>query len=246
MKPNQIVSHEDWVAARKAHLAKERALTHERDVLLAERRALPWERVEQDYLFQSTAGPKRLADLFAGRDQLFVYHFMLTPGSDHICPGCSMLSDHVDAARQHFEHAGLSFAAVSRAPIDRIEQVRRRMGWRFEWVSSEGNSFNYDYGVSFTPEQIAAGRPLYNYGTSDGLVEDVHGSSIFVAGDDGAIYHSYSAYARGNEVLPGAFAFLDMVPRGRNEGAGIMNWVRLHDEYEDAAADQCPSCQAAA
>lgn len=245
MTPNAIVSRAEWITARKAHLENERALTHQRDALYAERRALPWVKVDQDYVFASTTGPKRLADLFAGRSQLFVYNFMLTPGSDHICPGCSYLSDHVDAARQHFEHADLSFAAISRVPLARIEQVRERMGWRFEWVSSEGTSFNFDYGASFTPEQIAADEPLYNYGTTSGLAPDIHGTSVFARGDDGQVYHTYSAYARGNEVLAGAFAFLDMVPKGRNEGGQTMNWVRLHDEYEDAP-DAEPCCASAA
>lgn len=234
MTPNKIVSREEWTLARKAHLEKERALSHQRDTLYADRRALPWVKVDKDYVFQSTTGPKRLADLFAGRSQLFVYHFMLTPGSDHLCPGCSFLSDHVDGARQHFEHADLSFAAISRAPLARIEEVKKRMGWTFEWVSSGGTSFNYDYGVSFTPEQIAAGEPLYNYGTTPYLGEDIHGSSVFAMGDDGQIYHTYSTYARGDEVLAGAFAFLDMVPKGRNEQGETMRWVKRHDEYEDA------------
>lgn len=246
MTPNRIVGHAEWVSARKAHLEKERALTHQRDALLAERRALPWERVETDYVFQSTHGPKRLADLFAGRSQLFVYHFMLTPGSDHICPGCSFLSDHVDGARRHFEHADLSFAAVSRVPLAFIERVRQRMGWTFEWVSSEGTDFNVDYGVSFTPEQVAVGETLYNYGTTDGLAEDIHGSSIFALGDDGQVYHSYSAYARGNETLSGAFSYLDMTPKGRNEAAGVMSWARRHDEYDGVADAGCPSCRSAA
>lgn len=244
MTPNRIVSRDEWIEARKAHLAKERALTHQRDALYAERRALPWVKVETDYVFDSETGPKRLADLFAGRDQLFVYHFMLTPGSDHLCPGCSFLSDHVDAARQHFEHADLSFVAISRAPLSQILPVRKRMGWTFEWVSSNGTSFNYDYGVSFTPEQIAAGKPLYNYGTTPYLGEDIHGSSVFAKGDDGQIYHTFSTFARGDGDLAGAFAFLDMVPKGRNE-QGTMSWVRLHDEYEDAPmAEAC--CASAA
>ena len=170
---------------------------------------------------------------------------MLTPGSDHICPGCSFLSDHVDAARQHFEHADLSFVAVSRVPLAVIAQVRRRMGWSFEWVSSEGSDFNFDYGVSFTPEQVAADEPLYNYGTTAGLGPDIHGSSVFARGDDGQVYHSYSTYARGNEMLAGAFHYLDMVPKGRNETGGTMSWVRRHDEYEDAPAAACPSCASA-
>lgn len=234
MQTNHIVSREEWLEARKVHLVDERALTHARDVLLEKRRALPWVKVEKDYVFESTTGPKRLADLFQGRSQLLVYHFMLTPGSDHLCPGCSFLSDHVDAARQHFEHADLSFVAISRAPLARILEVKARMAWTFEWVSSAGTSFNFDYGVSFTPEQIEAGEPLYNFGTTPGLGEDIHGTSVFAMGDDGQVYHTYSTYARGNEVLAGAFGFLDMAPKGRNEQGRTMSWVRRHDEYEDA------------
>ncbi|RJF94072.1 DUF899 domain-containing protein [Sphingomonas cavernae] len=246
MTPNTVVSREEWIKARKAHLEKERALMHQRDALYAERRALPWEKVEKDYVFQSSAGPKSLADLFDGRSQLFVYHFMLTPGSDHLCPGCSFLSDHIDGARQHFEHADLSFAAISRAPLARIEDVKKRMGWRFEWVSSGGTSFNYDYGVSFTPEQIAAAEPLYNYGITADLGDDIHGSSIFAMGDDGQIYHTYSTYARGDEMLAGAFAFLDMTPKGRNEEGETMRWVKLHDEYEDTPMEAGACCATAA
>jgi predicted dithiol-disulfide oxidoreductase (DUF899 family) len=157
---------------------------------------------------------------------------MLTPGSDHICPGCAFTMDHVDSARRHFEQAGLSFAAVSRAPIGRIEAVRARMGWTFPWVSSQDSDFNYDFDVSFTPEDRAAGRALYNYGVA--AIErspDMFGVSIFVRGEDGAIFHSYSTYHRGTELLIGAFNWLDLTPGGRNEAAGTMSWVRLHDEY---------------
>lgn len=239
MQPN-IVSREDWLSARKALLAEERELTHRRDRLNEKRRALPWVRVEKDYVFQSSDGPKTLADLFDGRGQLFVQHFMLAPESDHICEGCSIMSDHVDGARQHFEQADLSFVAVSRASVERIEAVRRRLGWTFQWVSSGGTSFNYDYGVSFTPEQIAAGEPLYNYGTTPYLAEDIHGTSVFVRDDAGGIFHTYSSYARGSEQLVGAIQFLDMTPKGRNE-TSTMSWVRLHDEYDTAGNGACCS-----
>ncbi len=161
-----IVSREEWLNARKALLVKERAMTHELDALRAERRQLPWVKVEKSYVFEGPEGKCTLGDLFRGRSQLAVYHFMLTPGSDHICPGCSFTVDHVDAARQHFEQADLAFTAVSRVPLQRIEEVKRRMGWTFPWVSSHGSDFNFDYRVSFTPEDIAAGRAIYNYGDS--------------------------------------------------------------------------------
>ena len=225
-----IVSQEEWIDARKALLAKERAVTHELDALRAERRQLPWAAVEKRYAFEGPEGACTLADLFCGRSQLAVYHFMLTPGSNHICPGCSFISDHVDAARQHFEHADLTFTAVSRVPLERIEAVKRRMGWTFPWVSSAGTDFNFDFGVSFRPEDIATGRAIYNYGTVIKKSQDMFGASVFVKGEDGAVYHSYSTYHRGAELLIGAFNWLDLVPKGRNERSP-MDWVRRHDEY---------------
>jgi predicted dithiol-disulfide oxidoreductase (DUF899 family) len=230
-QPPQIVSRADWLEARKRLLSKEKELTRLRDALSAERRALPWVRVEKDYRFEGPGGSVTLADLFDGGSQLVVYHFMLTPGSDHICDGCAFLADHVDAARQHFEQADLSFAAVSRAPFEQIQRVQRRLGWRFAWVSSYGSDFNYDYGVSFTEDQIAAGETDYNYGTTSYAAPDLPGTSVFAKDESGQVYHTYSTYARGGELLLGAFNWLDLTPKGRNED-GIMSWVRLHDEYE--------------
>jgi predicted dithiol-disulfide oxidoreductase (DUF899 family) len=229
--PPKIVSREEWLAARTALLAKERAMTHELDALRAERRRLPWVAVEKRYLFDGPQGQCTLADLFQGRGQLAVYHFMLTPGSDHVCKGCSFIADHIDAARQHFERADLSFAAISRAPLERIEQVRQRMGWTFPWVSSYGTDFNFDFGVSFTREDIAAGRAVYNYGTPIKSSEDMFGTSIFARNARGDIFHTYSTYHRGAELLLGAFNWLDLTPKGRNEADGVMSWVKLHDEY---------------
>lgn len=229
-----VVSHDEWLAARKALLAREKQMTRELDALRAERRKLPWVRVDKPYAFDAPDGKRSLADLFGPRSQLAVYHFMLTPGSDHICPGCSFISDHIDVARQHFEQADLSFCAISRAPLERIEAVKRRMGWTFPWVSSAATSFNYDFGVSFRKEDIAAGRAIYNYGTRIEESEDMHGTSIFAKDDADAVYHTYSTYARGAELLDGAFNWLDLTPKGRNEHA-TMSWVRLHDEYEPSA-----------
>jgi predicted dithiol-disulfide oxidoreductase (DUF899 family) len=228
---HQVVSHEEWLTARKALLVKERAVTHELDALRAERRELPWERVEKSYVFEGPEGKCTLGSLFRGRNQLAVYNFMLTPGSDHICPGCSFTVDHVDAARQHFEQADLAFTAVSRVPLERIEEVKSRMGWTFPWVSSQGNDFNFDFGVSFTPDDLVSGRALYNYGTVIRNSQDMFGTSIFVKDDGGAIFHSYSTYHRGTELLMGAFNWLDLAPKGRNETKGTMSWVRLHDKY---------------
>jgi predicted dithiol-disulfide oxidoreductase (DUF899 family) len=229
---HSIVSREEWLAARKALFARELAMTHELDALRAARRQLPWVRIEKDYVFEGPEGECALGDLFRGRSQLAIYHFMLTPGSDHICPGCSFIADNIDAARQHFEHADLVFAAVSRAPTERIEEVKERMGWTFPWVSSGGGDFNFDFGVSFTQEDRAAGRAIYNYGKT--VIEktpDMFGVSIFVKDENGAIFHTYSTYHRGTELLMGAFNWLDLTPKGRNETGGTMSWVRRHDEY---------------
>ena len=227
-----IVSREEWLTARQALFAKERAMTHELDALRTERRKLPWVRVEKPYVFEAPEGECTLGDLFGDRSQLAIYHFMLTPGSDHLCPGCSYTADHIDAARQHFEHADLALVAVSRAPVERIEAVKARMGWTFPWVSSGDGDFNYDFGVSFTPEDRAAGIATYNYGlTPIRNSPDMFGVSIFVRDDTGDIFHSYSTYHRGTELLMGAMNWLDLTPKGRNETGGTMSWVRLHDEY---------------
>ncbi|WP_340643802.1 thioredoxin family protein [Phenylobacterium sp.] len=236
-----IVSRDAWLTQRLDLLARERELTRHRDAVAAQRRALPWVAVETDYVFDTPAGPRRLAELFDGRSQLAVYHFMLAPGSDHLCPGCSFLCDHVDAARRHFEHGDLTFTAISRAPLDEIAAVKRRMGWTFDWASSGATSFNADYGVFYTPEQVAAGRADYNYGTTPGWAGDLHGLSVFARDEAGAVFHTYSQYARASETLLGAFNWLDLTPKGRNEGEGPMNWVRLHDEYDDAPAHTCCS-----
>jgi len=229
---NAIVSRKDWLVARKALLAKELDMTHALDALRAERRQLPWVKIEKGYVFDGPDGKCTLIDLFGDNSQLAVYHFMLAPGSDHICPGCSYTMDHVDAARQHFEQADLAFAAISRAPIERIEQVKARMGWTFPWVSSGDGGFNYDFGVSFTEADRATGRALYNY---DKIriqkSSDMFGVSIFIKGEGGDIFHTYSTYHRGTELLMGAFNWLDLTPKGRNETGGTMSWVRLHDEY---------------
>ena len=227
----RIASRDEWLEARKALLAREREVTHALDDVRAERRRLPWVRVEKPYLFEGPDGPCTLADLFGDRSQLAVYHFMLAPGSDHICSGCSFIADHIDAARQHFEHADLSFVAISRAPLDRIAEVKRRLGWTFPWVSSHGSDFNYDFGVSFTREDLAAGRAVYNYGTVLKTSEDMHGTSIFAKDESGDVFHSYSTFHRGDELLMGAFNWLDLTPKGRNEAEGVMSWVKLHDEY---------------
>ena len=231
MQPT-IVSREDWLTARKALLARELEMTHALDALRAERRQLPWVKVEKAYVFDGPDGQCSLAELFGDRSQLAVYHFMLTPGSDHLCAGCSYTMDHVDAARQHFQQADLAFAAISRAPITRIQQVKARMGWTFPWVSCGDGDFGYDFGVAFTAADRAVGRALYNYDkTVIRNASDMFGVSVFVKDSAQTLYHSYSTYHRGTELLMGAFNWLDLAPKGRHEGGETMSWLRLHDEY---------------
>jgi predicted dithiol-disulfide oxidoreductase (DUF899 family) len=234
-----VVSREEWLTARMAHLEAEKALTRQRDKLLEERRALPWAKVGKDYVFEGPDGPVTLADLFGGRSQLFVQHFMFGPGWAEGCPSCSMMGDHVDGARQHFQQAELSFAAVSRAPYSAIEAFKKRMDWTFPWVSSAGNDFNFDYHVSFREEDLACGEAFYNYRTIDPGIDELPGISVFWKSAAGEVFHTYSAYARGLESLVGAFNFLDMVPKGRNEPNTIMEWVRHHDRYDTAAPASC-------
>ncbi len=212
----KVVSEQEWLAARKVFFLQEKAMTHALDELRAERRRLPWVKVEKPYVFEAPDGKRTLADLFQDRGQLAVYHFMLAPGSDHVCKGCSFVADHIDAARQHFGDADLSFAAISRAPIARIEQVKRALGWTFPWVSSHRSDFNYDFGVSFRKEDIAAGRASFNYGTPI-KSEDMMGTSIFARDDRGGVFHTYSTFARGIENLMGTFMWLDLTPKGRHQ-----------------------------
>ncbi|WBU62972.1 DUF899 domain-containing protein [Paracoccus aerodenitrificans] len=207
---HEVVSQDEWLRARKALLDREVALTHDLDRLRTARRALPWVRVTKDYVFDGAEGKRHLGDLFAGRNQLAIQHFMLSPDSDHLCAGCSFIADHVDAARQHFEQAGLSYAAVSRAPVARIQAVKRRMGWQFAWVSSGDTDFSYDFGVSFHPGDLADGGAEYNYGKAQiQKASDMFGVSIFVRreGSD-EIFHAYSTYGRGPELLMGALNWL--------------------------------------
>lgn len=218
LSPPKIVSPAEWLTARKALFFKEKAMTHELDSLRAERRRLPWVKIEKPYVFEGPEGKCMLPDLFQGRSQLAIYHFMLTPGSDHVCKGCSFVADHIDAARRHFGDANLSFAAISRAPFQRIEQIKRALGWTFPWVSSYGSDFNYDFGVSFGKDDLAAGRATFNYATIRiKNSEDMMGASIFARGENGEIFHTYSAYSRGIENLMGAFMWEDLTPKGRHQ-----------------------------
>ncbi len=240
MENHPVVSREEWLAARLRLLEKEKEHTRRRDALCAERRALPWVKVERNYIFHGPAGPLTLADLFAGRSQLIVYHFMFGPGWEEGCTGCSFICDHVDGARRHFEHRDVSFVAVSRAPLEEFLPFKRRMGWTFPWVSSAGGDFNYDYHVAFPKEQVEKGEKIYyNYQLRDPYGEDLHGISVFRKSTSGEIFHTYSCYARGGEETLGAFMFMDLTPLGRNE-EDTMDWVRHHDRYgENAPAAGC-------
>jgi predicted dithiol-disulfide oxidoreductase (DUF899 family) len=232
--PHQIVSREEWIEARKALLAKEKEWTRLRDQLSVERRALPWVRIDKEYVFKGPNGEKTLGDLFAGRSQLVIKHFMLGPGWQDPCVGCSFESDHIDGVVVHLEHHDVSYVAVSRAPYPEIAAMQKRMGWKFTWVSSFGSDFNYDFNVSFTPEQIAAGQATYNYRTDAAPMEEMSGRSVFYKDDSGGVFHTYSSFARGGEVMLSTYALLDMTPKGRNEKSNLTDWVRLHDRYETA------------
>ncbi len=232
--PRNVVSRDEWVQARKALLAKEKELTRQRDAITRERMALPWVNVDKPYLFDTPAGKRSLADLFDGRSQLIVYHFMFGPTWEEGCPSCSFLMDHVDGALPHLNHRDVTFTAISRAPLARIEAFKRRMGWKFNWASSGQTDFNYDYHVSFTPEQIAAGDLCYNFEEIPAAPnEDMPGYSVFAKDEAGAVFHTYSTYARGLDALVGTYQFLDLVPKGRDEDglAFSMAWVRYHDRY---------------
>jgi len=236
---HQIVSREEWVEARKALLAKEKEWTRLRDQLSAERRALPWVRIDKEYLFEGPNGRETLGDLFAGRSQLVIKHFMLGPGWTDPCVGCSFESDHIDGVVIHLEHHDVSYVAVSRAPYPEIAAAKQRMGWHFKWLSSFDSDFNYDFNVSFTPEQIAAGQATYNYRAGAKPMEEMSGRSIFYKDESGAVFHTYSSFARGGEVMLSTYALLDMTPNGRNEKSNLGDWVKLHDRYDAADGAKC-------
>ena len=234
LKNPKTVSHPEWVAARKQLLAKEKEFTRLRDDISRQRRELPWERIEKQYVFDEPQRKETLSDLFDGRSQLIIYHFMFGPNWSEGCPSCSYLADHFDGATIHLAHRDVTFAVVSRAPIAQIEAFRKRMGWRFHWVSSYGTDFNYDYHVSQTEQEKISGKAEYNYTTMEFPSEERPGASVFYKDKNGEIFHTYSAYARGLDILVGTYNFLDMAPKGRDED-GLkfsMAWVRHHDKYD--------------
>jgi predicted dithiol-disulfide oxidoreductase (DUF899 family) len=238
--PRPVVSQAEWLAARRALLAKEKEAVRLRDEVNAQRLALPWVRVEKRYTFDTAEGRKSLADLFDGRSQLIVYHFMLGPGWEAGCAGCSFLADHLDGALPHLQHHDVTLTAISRAPLAEIAAYQARMGWRFPWASSHGSDFNYDYHVSFTPEDLAGGKVFYNFAEIDAAqaAPELPGLSAFYKDAAGEVFHTYSSYARGPEELIGTLMILDRAPKGRNETT-IMDFVRRHDEYAAAEPRAC-------
>jgi len=232
-KRPMVVSHADWLTARQQFLTKEKEFTRQRDELSRLRREMPWEKVEKNHVFDGPRGNETLADVFDGRSQLIVYHFMFGPGWKEGCPSCSYLADHFDGMTIHLANRDVTFTAISRGPIDQIEAFKKRMSWRFHWVSSFGSDFNYDYHVSFTAEERANGKVYYNYDQVE-FPSEVPGVSVFSRDTNGEIYHTYSSYARGLGTLVGTYNFLDLAPKGRDEDglAFTMSWVRHHDKYD--------------
>jgi predicted dithiol-disulfide oxidoreductase (DUF899 family) len=237
-----IVSRDEWISARKAHLRNEKALTRMRDLVAAERRALPWVKVDKEYAFDTPEGKKTLAQLFGKNSQLVIHHFMFAPDWEAGCPSCSLEADHAEGAIVHLEHHDVTYVRVSRAPLEKILAYRKRMGWQARWVSSYGSDFNHDFHVSFTAEELAKGAVFYNF--TETPTADAHdelpGLSAFYRDETGAVYHTYSTYARGLEAPVGTYMILDRAPLGRNE-TDVSDWMRRHDEYDDAptAASCC-------
>jgi len=226
---HKVVSHDEWLAARKEHLAKEKEFTWLRDQLSQQRCDLPWERVEKEYIFEAGERKKSLSQLFAGRSQLIVYHFMFHPSWNEGCPSCSFWADNFNGIIVHLNHRDVTMVALSKAPIEKLEDYKKRMGWTFKWVSSLDTDFNCDYQVSFTPEEMQKGEMVYNYTASKFPVEEAPGISVFYLDNNGGIFHS-----RGLDMLNGAYHYLDLVPKGRDEDALSypMAWLRRYDTYD--------------
>ncbi|MGB8170391.1 MAG: thioredoxin family protein [Chthoniobacteraceae bacterium] len=241
MKTNhKIASRAEWLAARTALLAEEKQLTRQMDAVAAKRRALPWVKIDKDYRFNSGNGRVSLADLFGGKSQLVIQHFMLGPGWEEGCPSCSYMADHTDGMLPHLAARDVMMLAVSRAPLAEIDAFKKRMGWHFDWVSSNSSDFNYDFHVSFTEEEIASGKVDYNFTMQPFGSTEAPGISVFEKDDDGTVYHTYSVYGRGVELMMGTYRILDLLPKGRDEDdlEFTMAWVRHHDRY-DSAAGKC-------
>ncbi|KQS89770.1 MULTISPECIES: DUF899 domain-containing protein [unclassified Rhizobium] len=232
---NPVVSREEWLEARRALLATEKEETKLRDKIRADRQAMPWVKVDKSYTFDTPTGKKTLADLFDGRSQLMIYHFMFGPDWDAGCPGCSFLADHIDGTLAHLNNHDVTYVNVSRAPLDKIEAYKKRMGWKAPWVSSFNSDFNFDYHVSFTKEELDSGSVFYNFRETprDQAHDELPGMSAFIRDEAGNIYHTYSDYARGGEEILTTLMILDRAPKGRNE-TGTLSFVKRHDEYEEA------------
>ena len=238
MQPHKIVSRQQWIEARRVHLAQEKELTQARERLSEERRALPWVKVDKAYLFDGAEGKKTLADLFNGKSQLVVQHFMFAPEWNEGCKSCSFWADGFERMIPHLAARDTTLAAVSRAPLSKLLPFKTRMGWTFDWVSSADSDFNYDYAVSFTPDDVKSGAKVYNFGTSGFGIEDAPGISVFYRDEAGDIFHTYSCFARGLDMMNVAYHYLDLTPLGRHED-GLpypMDWVRLRDQYQPAPA----------
>jgi predicted dithiol-disulfide oxidoreductase (DUF899 family) len=244
MQPHQIVSRQEWIEARKAHLAHEKELTRARERLSEERRALPWVKVDKPYLFDAADGRKTLADLFKGKNQLVVQHFMFAPDWNEGCKSCSFWADGFERMIPHLAARDTTLVAVSRAPLPKLLAFRNRMGWTFDWVSSAASDFNYDYAVSFTPDDLKSGNRIYNFGTADFSIEEAPGISVFYRNEAGDIFHTYSCFSRGLDMMNAAYHYLDLTPLGRHE-EGLpypMDWVRLRDQYQPAPASGAACC----
>jgi len=228
---NQVVSHKEWLAARTKLLAREKEFTKMRDELSKAVQALPWEKVEKSYTFEGPRGKESLADLFEGRSQLVVYHFMFTPDWDAGCPHCSFWADNFDPVIVHMNQRDVTMVAISRAPYAKLAAYEKRMGWKFKWLSSHGTDFNYDLNVSFTDEDRKAGRAFFNFKEGDPGFSDREGMSVFYKDESGGIFHTYSTYARGIDLLNTAYNYIDLVPKGRDEGGRSQYWVKRRDEY---------------
>jgi predicted dithiol-disulfide oxidoreductase (DUF899 family) len=231
LRDHRVLPHDEWVEVRKELLAKEKEFTRARDALSQARRDLPWERVEKDYVFDGPDGKESLADLFAGSSQLIVYHFMFDPGEDEGCAHCSLWADTFDGIPVHLKALDAAFVAISSAPLAKLEAYEKRMGWHFKWLSSFENDFKRDFGAQFTQQEVDEKRAFFNYTVQDPYDTQREGISVFYKDGDGTIYHTYSTFARGIDIVNGAYNFIDMTPKGRDEGEIPQRWVRRHDEY---------------
>jgi predicted dithiol-disulfide oxidoreductase (DUF899 family) len=236
----KVISQNEWLAARKKLLAKEKKFSKLRDALTEERRKLPWVKIEKEYVFDGPNGKVALGDLFCGKSQLIVYHFMFSPDWDEGCEHCSFWADHFDSVNLHIGARETAFAVVSRAPLKKIQPFKKRMGWKFCWVSSFGTDFNFDFNVSFTPEQRKNGTAIYNYAPFDMDIDEREGASVFYRDRNGDVYHTYSTYERGIDLMNTTYNFLDLTAKGRDENPdATQDWVRYHDEYNSASKDDC-------